>query len=398
MINSIASDVTSQVTIGPGGRVDQRTRLGQQDRDIRKAYHKALLSLSNFWYSVTLYLKGMLKVAGQGVPLKDRQARSKALLASSSLTKPFLENYRSVANGGIPLANVQAINAQNSFDIGTDFTNPLPQSVPRESVDTGRRTNQGSGRYVGGAENMDTELQNLQNYIFNSGNQMVRREDTEHGYVGWGPAEYSENQRDVFAFQSGQYQDNTGGRPRGFFGEEEAEYANDVAALNAVDNTALTQGVMLGDEQGKLASKVAPGGVPSMMSSQDPDGTYDIQVQRQKNDEAQKKALLENTFEPPPKSKEAKEVNLKMKSKEVNFVPPSVAKVVAPETACPPKYGGKKYTAKDIPKDADGLIKFIGGLHQKHKGYSQAVYAKKDMKVANVRRNTIKKLKGAGLM
>ena len=248
---------------------------------------------------------------------------------------------------------------------------------------------------------------------------MVRREDTEHGYVGNGPAEYSENQRDVFAFESGQYQDNTGGRPRGFFGEQEAEYADAVSALNAVNNTALTQGVMLGNEQGKLASKVAPGGVPSMMSTQNADGSYDIKVQRQRNEEAQKKARDENIILNPteaeaedvplptkgkevslslPKSKEAKAVNLKMKAKEVNFVPPSVAKAVAPEGACPPKYGGKKYSAKDVPKDADALMKFISGLHQKHKGYSQAVYAKKDMNVANVRRNTIKKLKGAGLM
>jgi hypothetical protein len=361
-------------------------------RDIKEGYVRAVISLGNFWGGVSAYLKGMLPLASRGVPAKDRLARSKALLASSKLNR--LNND----------PNYWALQ-QAAENVGADFTNPLPQDVPR-----------GAGRYVGGG---DDALTGLRNITFNTGRRMVRREDTEHGYVGNGPAEYSENQRDVFAFQSGQYQDNTGGRPRGYFGEEEAEYADDVAALNAVNNTALSQGVMLGNEQGKLASKVAPGGVPSMMSSMDATtGTYDIRVQKQRNEEAQKKARDENIILSPtaeaeavplptkgkevslslPKSKEAKAVNLKMKAKEVNFVPPSVAKAVAPEGACPPKYGGKKYTSKDVPKDKEALIKFIGGLHQKHKGYSQAVYAKKDMNVANVRRNTMKKLKGAGLM
>jgi hypothetical protein len=402
--------------------------------NIKEGYYNTLIYLGNFWGGVQAYLKGMLPLASRGVPAKDRQSRSKVLLASSKLNR--LNND----------PNYWALQ-QQAQNVSSDFTNPLPQDVPR-----------GAGRYSGGG---DSEMDN---YIFNTGRRMVRREDTEHGYVGFGPAEYSENQRDVFAYQSGQYQDNTGGRPRGFFGEEEAEYADDVAALNAVNNTALTERGLPGAEQGTLASKVAPGGMPSMTSSQNADGSYDIRVQRQKNDEAQKRALEENTFEPfpapgikakevklalptrgeedagmpteeviapLPTGKKGKTVNLSLpmgekeeKGKTVNislptgekgktvslslpkeeatkpldFVPSSVKKVVAPPGSCPPFYGGKKYTAKDVPKDADGLMKFIGGLHKKHKGYSQAVYAKKDMNVANVRRNTMKKLKGAGLM
>jgi hypothetical protein len=270
----------------------------------------------------------------------------------------------------------------------------------------------------------------------------LRREDSEHGYWGDGPARYSQDERQVFAYNSGEYQDNTGGRPRGFFGEQPAEYADAVSALNAVNNTALTTGTQPGAEQGTLASKVAPGGNPNMSSTQNADGSYDIKVQRQKNEEAMNKArgdtkaqeilyeeeeeevpdeeeevAMEQADELFPQTSEEVKAEEEVTSKRPKEPPVSetkqdkerkqtfreeqmaMVKALAPEDSCPPAFGGgKKYKAKDIPKDPHALMEFIGKLHKKHKGYSQAVYAKKDMNVANVRRNTMKKLKGAGLM
>jgi hypothetical protein len=176
-----------------------------------------------------------------------------------------------------------------------------------------------------------------------------RREDTQHGYVGEGGAEFSMDNRGAFGNQSGRFintveapsdegQYNTGGRPIGYSGAEAIAEEG-------------------GDEEGEEAEGLAQtassdSGVPGMRSVRDPTtGQYDIGIQ----------------------------------------------KAEAPPTAPPaPARSAKPYTTADVPRDRGKLIAFITMLEKKHPGYNQAVYKTSNDK--SVRINTIRKMTDAGLL
>jgi hypothetical protein len=175
-----------------------------------------------------------------------------------------------------------------------------------------------------------------------------RREDTQHGYVGEGGAEFSMDNRGIFGDQSGRFL---------FSPQEEGQYNLGGRDIGYVDTGAEALAEEGGDEEGEEAEGLAQtassdSGVPGMRSVRDPTtGQYDIGVQ----------------------------------------------KAEAPPTAPPaPARSAKPYTGEDVPRERNKLIAFITMLEKKHPGYSQAVYKTSNDK--SVRVNTLRKMAEAGLL
>lgn len=318
-----------------------------------------LKTLKDLFTRLELYLKQMLKLAD--APAKDRQSASKALIKSLGFLKLIKTDAQLFAQVGN--ANMENLASPPTFD---PQTGRVPQSsgafiagVPSD-VGYFPFSHKGvarSNRYVpkrGVAYNTNDYDSNLsvRGQSQSSGSQSrftfsslaPRREDTQHGYVGEGGAEFSMDNRGAFGNQSGRFintveapsdegQYNTGGRPIGYSGAEALAEEG-------------------GDEEGEEAEGLAQtassdSGVPGMRSVRDPTtGQYDIGVQ----------------------------------------------KAEAPTN--PPK--PKPYTSEDVPRERNKLIAFITMLEKKHPGYSQAVYKTSNDK--SVRVNTLRKMAEAGLL
>jgi hypothetical protein len=188
--------------------------------------------------------------------------------------------------------------------------------------------------------------------------QIIRREDSQHGYVGEGGQQFSENAQNAYAFGSGEFFSRSGGRPYAFMGEEPvAEY-------------------------GEQASE------------------RDVEAERQKNVEAEEKALEESQDLVAPGG--GAETMISQGTNQFGD-PDIMLSPLPPKQPGMPKFGTPspaKFRRTDVPYEREALTRFIQKLNKEVPGYSQTWYNKKDgeTKIANVRRVTISKLEKLGLI
>lgn len=279
-----------------------------------------------FWDRINDYLKQMIKISEQ--PFKTRKNASDAYLRSLGFNKIMRNSQALNANR---LANVVP---EDDFIDGDDR---LHEPFTAQLGDRGR---------VGfsGAQINPRRRQ-----------QIIRREDSQHGYVGEGGQEFSENAQNAYAFGSGEFYSRSGGRPYAFMGEEPlADYGQQANERDVV---------------------------------------------RQQNEEAEGRAVEENEDLVAPPEEEAR-----VSQGTNQFGDPDIMLSPLPaKREGMPKFGTPspaKWKRTDVPYDREGLIKFIQKLNKEVPGYSQTWYNKKDgeTKVANVRRVTIAKLEKLGLI
>jgi len=144
--------------------------------DEAKGNQEMFISLLEFWERVKVYLTKMVQTVG--MPAKNRMAASQAYIKSLGFTKLF--------KGRLPEEFIERQDAQQAQDIkrGAHFPGAGP-GAPRRPDGQGRPDGRGAGK-------------------------PIRREDTQHGYVGPGGAEFSNDDRQRFAYASGEFP--TGGR------------------------------------------------------------------------------------------------------------------------------------------------------------------------------------------
>jgi hypothetical protein len=201
-------------------------------------------------------------------------------------------------------------------------------------------------------------------------------------------AVFDQSTQDPFAFGSGEFQTNTGGRPIAYFGEEPlSDYGSQPSAQDIQAQQAQRSGFLQNPAEQPLASSseltydepVYPGSANAsarpqalnIRSMRDPaTGEYNIVVPAE--GQHLQRDLAPRQFQPPPKPQ------------------PSTAK------ATPRRPG--KYTVAQVPKSVPELIAFIDMLHDQHPGYHQAVYNKEGQNASRLRQRTIAKMRTQGLI
>jgi hypothetical protein len=183
---------------------------------------KLLNSLDTYWKKVQKYLKQMLPLASVGAPYKDRLAASKTYIDSGQFMKLFQSNR-------IPINVAPAQNAQQALD--------------------NRAPNFPGGGPGGGDDDSGDEDDDQDGRGDRRGRPM-KNTDSQHGYVGNGGAEFSENAQQPYANNSGMFARGAVAQPLAYAGEE----AQPVFTLNDIDSYAE------GAAQGRAAAEAQPGG------------------------------------------------------------------------------------------------------------------------------------------
>jgi len=160
--------------------------------DQAKSNQEIFISLLEFWERVKVYLTKM--VATVGMPFKNRASASQAYIKTLGFTKLF--------KGRLPEEFIERQDAQEAVDIrrGAQFPGAAP-GAPRRPDD----------------DDEDGGLPPLP-----PRGRVLRREDTQHGYIGPGSARFDGDDRQRFGYASGEWR--TGGRPVGWAGEEVPGY------------------------------------------------------------------------------------------------------------------------------------------------------------------------------
>jgi hypothetical protein len=177
---------------------------------------KLYLSLKEFWERVKKYLEGMLNTVG--MPLKNRMNKSQALLKTLQFTKLF--------TGRLPAEFVEATDAQQAVDDRADRGDGGDggddgRSGPPDGFSAFDRSL--SSRY--GRSWQGTTVSSSTSSRPDPRGRVVRREDSQHGYRGTGGAEFDGDDRQRFAYASGEFA--TGGRGVGFVDEGEGQTAEE---------------------------------------------------------------------------------------------------------------------------------------------------------------------------
>lgn len=302
-------------------------------------WHNQVTQQIEWWGKIATYLKEMIKLGD--APLRNKQLASTALIKTlgfNKLQRSAENQYRTnVVNEDTFIDTTGNVhnpqNAQRAIDLqaraGSSgaFINPL-----------GRMVSAGD-EYASKFKPYDRSRQYADPQYFTPRGEI--REDSQMGYVGDGGEQFSKSAQEAYAFGSGEYQDNTGGRPRAWYGEEEvAEYGEQPQEADIIEE----------EEQATLPMRDE--GLAPMMSRKDPT-TQEYDIATGKEGEVAPKA---------PKA-------------------------------------SKPYTLSDLPRDLEGMRSFIKTLNAKH-GYNQAIYSKGDVgpKASNVRRNLIKRMTESGLL
>ena len=399
--------------IADGGIVDDEAlSMAYNQRNPGGNVLQLLITLKDFWTKITIYLKRMLAQAkGGDIPLKDRETLSKSLIASLGF-KDFLNNIANVQSL-LPQAQQDMADRRGRGDFGGDGNS--------DDDDDGD-DDDGDG-YGSVHTSQQSRVNRMLDYAFRDSSTegsrpsdfsrpargwfdpLRRREDAEHGSRR-PQAQFSSNTRDVYAYSSGQYQDNTGGRPRGFAGEEEVDYGEAPEQLVA-DTLGEVDGADGVDarEMGVAVAGLQPGGLGFSMSSRfDPHlGGYDVDTGRRPTASASSAsaavspppatASLRPTLKPQGFESRAREAVGALEERP-GFVEPSMGTQRGVAKAS----GAYPYSETDVPRDLVGLRRFINMLNERHDNYSQSWYAKADVNPKNVRRNTIRKMREAGLL
>ena len=325
---------------------EQMESFGVPDDSNEVSWQASVTKQIEWWGKIADYLKGMLRLGD--VPLQTKQLASNSLIKSLSFNKLVRNSEASYRSN--------VVNDDDFIDTTGHINNPLNAQRAQDLqaragrsgafINPGRRNAQPDNPYA-------SKFRPYASPAFDDAGFFTVtapiREDSQMGYVGDGGYTFSRSAQEAYAFGSGEYQDNTGGRPRAWAGEEQlAEYGEQPEEEAVAEE----------EEQANLAQR-DDGLGPAISSRQDATtGEWDIAP-----------TSSEESSAPAP--------------------PPSRAPARAP----------KPYTLDDIPRGLNEIREFIKALHTKH-GYSQAIYAKGDKgpKPANVRRNLIKKMTDAGLL
>jgi len=357
--------------------------------------YRMVSTLKQLFIRLEQYLKQMLKLADS--PARDRQSASKALIKSLGFTKLIKEDAQLFAQVG---------NANTDF-----LATPFPQDVNQRAFPGGAfipsqrsdydtrsipyfpssyrgvaKSNQYiPKRGVSKQEEADAESRSGMSMFSRGGGQdrftrqAPLREDTQMGYSGDGGYGFSTDYRGAFGEQSGRFvntveapsdeaQQNTGGRPIGYFGAE--DLAEEGGEEEGAEGSALAQ-----------LSADTSSAVPRMRSVRDPTtGAWDVGVAPPRG--ASSSAVEEDYVDDSGV--------VRMGARPGQPLPPSPASSVAPPRSAKP------YKSADVPRDRAGLIKFITALEKAHPGYSQGVYKSSSDK--SVRINTLRKMAEAGLI
>jgi hypothetical protein len=169
---------------------------------------KLYLSLKEFWERVKKYLEAMLNTVG--MPLKNRMAKSSALLKTLQFTKLF--------TGKLPAEFVEATDAQQAVDDRAD----RGDGGDDDSAPDGFSQFDASLSSRFGRSWQGTSVSSDSSSRPDPRGRVVRREDSQHGYRGTGGAEFDGDTRQRFGYASGEFA--TGGRDVGFAGEEALPY------------------------------------------------------------------------------------------------------------------------------------------------------------------------------
>jgi hypothetical protein len=183
---------------------------------------KLLNSLDTYWKKVQKYLKQMLPLASVGAPYKNRLSASKAYIDSAQFMKLFQSNR-------MPLNIAPAQNAQQAID--------------------NRAPNFPGGGPGGGDDDSGDDDDNQDGRGDRRG-RAVRREDTQHGYVGVGGVEFSDTAQNAYSANSGMWARGGAVQQLTYAGEE----AQPVFALGDIDSYAE------GAAEGQATAAAQPGG------------------------------------------------------------------------------------------------------------------------------------------
>jgi hypothetical protein len=309
----------------------------------------------------------MLKLAD--APAKDRATASKALIKSLGflkLIKTDAQLFAQVGNANMEnLAVNPTINPATGRPLQTSgaFIAPTGEEAYFPFSHKGvARTNMYIPKQ---GRNYEDEADDRRRAEDDFSLLAPRREDTQHGYVGFGGASFDADNRGIFGDQSGRFlfspqedgQYNLGGRDVGYVGDDGAEaLAQEGGDEEGAEGEALAQ-----------VSADTSSAVPQLRSVRDATtGEYDIGVRR--GTPSASGSLAEGEAPPPP----------------------------APRASPAPARPAKLYTSANVPKDKPALVAFIHRLEAQHPGYSQAVYSTSSAK--SVRLNTLRKMAEAGLL
>lgn len=352
---------------------------------------RILETMKNLFRRLETYLEQMLKIANN--PAKDRQNASKALIKSLGFTKLIKDDAQLFAQVGDANRDVLAYQRGNPLRPGEPqgsfsgaFIQPTGEPGEGQAYDRqlfaglpeppGSSSNQPIFRRgVGLQERRDARRADRE-YFFDQ--SAPRREDTQHGYVGTGGAQFSADVRGAFGDQSGRFintveapgdeaegQYNLGGRQIGWSGAEDLAQEGD-------------------DEEGAEAEGLAQlsadvsSAIPHLRSRRDPTtGSWDIAVPT-----------------PPPVAGLSPDAL----SPPRNVLSPTAfsPEALSPGGAPPSAGAQKPYTRGQVPSELNALKAFIQQLRSRHQGYNQGYY--KTAKPGNLRRNTIKHMEAFGLL
>ena len=285
-----------------------------------------------WWNRMEQYLREMLKIAEQ--PAKTRENASHALIASAGFSK--LQK---------TMENVYRTNVvpDDAFIDTTGHINNY-QNAQRAYLLQGRAGK--SGAFINP----------YQSALNTFSNPAQTRENAQQGYdvaldSGRGRLEEANKVQNAYAYGSGENQDNTGGRPRAWGGEEEEfEYGEAPSASQLAQ-----------EQQGTRASA---------------EGAMDT-AQARANEAL---ALQGREGTPLGSYKVGDEYDIKP--------PPKVE---------PPAGTAKRYRSGDVPSDRAELIAFIRKLERELGARFRQSWAE-DTRTSAIRRNTINKLRELGLL
>jgi len=342
------------------------------------AFVSRLQAQLEWWGRIERYLKEMLKISEE--PARTRQNASNALIKSVGFAKLQRDINTTYKTGIVP---------ENTFIDTTGHINN-PQNAQR-ALDAPARAGR-SGAFINPA------------FVFTPSSR--RREDTQHGFIGTGGAEFDTSTQNAYAYGSGEYQDNTGGRPRAWAGTEVlAEYGQApeeeaTIGLNEQEET----------ENQQLYRTVVPKEVRDAIDKLADDWDNASEEDRPAIEEERERRIL--------MAKDIIDAHVRQKGRQgmarltSHYDPKTEGfnirgeesesdeeeeKELAPAPKKAPQSKSKKpYTSADVPRDMPGLIEFIKSVKERFPSYSQRIY--QGSKPRSVRINTISLLEKAGLL
>jgi hypothetical protein len=282
--NGSAEDITSILEFINGSSSDDGiiTKLNilvdnpPPDPSINLRVRNTLMSLKEFWDRLKVYLEKMLPLVGQ--PELNRANASKALIKSLKFSK--------LRSSGREKEFLEAVDAQQNLDNnGSQFP---PQGNRSDEGDASsssfssgpgypyrQRASEASSDYYQRMAEQGSQQSGHRSR--GSRGSLIRREDSQHGYIGDGNQYFTPDERNTFAYNSGAFQ--TGGRDVGWNdGENQDTVAYGDVPLEVAQQGEEEEGALEEEGEAEGSQEGRPSG---MRSSKNEYGDYDILTGRE---------------------------------------------------------------------------------------------------------------------